>query len=665
MSGTAYRPEIDGLRAIAVTAVVLYHASAGLLPGGFIGVDVFFVISGYLITSILVQEWRGTGRIDLLAFYARRVRRLLPALAVVLVATVAVAAVLLPRLGRFQEFAESAIASVLFIANIYFDLRAGGYFDPAMDSQPLLHLWSLAVEEQFYLVYPLLLAGLFRLVRVRPLVVLGVLSLVSLFVAEYWLGVSPDTAFYQMPARFWELAVGGMIALGASQTQGERRATIQAGLGLALIVLSASLLQQGWRFPGLGALSSVAGAGLVLHAVHHSPRLGIVGRMLSLRPMVLLGLVSYPLYLWHWPILTLDQETRLAPADTGWRLMLCLVAVLLAWLTYRFVEMPVRRSNWTAGAVLRRGTLGSTAVLVAILGLTTINLGAEGSDLVTRTRQDRPADMARCHFDQSDTITHLSPGSCGSQPGRDARLAIWGDSHALAWKPLAWLLAQQAGVAAEAHTMDACPPVPGYRGHLPAAPGFGENCAAFNALVRQRIEARQYDTLILAARWPAHLDIALFSEHELARRSRTVAESPSPSEITVGLRDTLAMASRHARRVLVIGPTPVLRFDAPDCIGTSRLSECTRPRDEYERLVLPARQALLTAAAGLPNVQVIDPTDFFCSATECPAVKDGYGLFWDDDHVSSTAAKAFAAELAAEPARFELGGVPVPANNAK
>lgn len=662
MNHVQYRPEIDGLRAIAVAAVVIFHAAPDLLPGGFVGVDVFFVISGYLITSILAAQWHRTGSIGLLDFYARRMRRLLPALLLVLGATVGAAAILLPRLARFQEFADSALASVLFAANLYFDWGAGGYFDSTAERQPLLHLWSLAVEEQFYLFYPLLLMVLLPSRWGRPVFVLGLLSFGSLLLAEYWLGVSPDAAFYQMPARFWELALGGMVALGAAGTLSERRAGVQAIAGLAAIALSACLLERELRFPGLMALPSVAGAAMVLHAVHGSARPDWVGRLLSLRPLVLLGLISYPLYLWHWPILVLDQATRLAPADLGWRLLLCACAVLLAWLTYRFVETPVRRAKAvSAGAVVSRGALASAAMMVGVLWLTTINLGAGDIDRVAKARQDRPADMSRCHFDLGDRIQALAPDTCRSRPSQASKVAIWGDSYALAWKPMAWFLAQRADVGAEAHTMDACPPVPGYRGRMRSAPGFGENCAAFNSLVRRRVESGQFDLVILAARWPAHFGMPLLSESERNRTPPDRADSPSSAEVQAGLRSTLEAASRHARKVLVIGPTPVLRYDAPDCMGTRRLSECARPRAEHDIRVASVQRILRDAAAGLPNVQIIDPTGFFCTPTQCPAVRDGYALFWDDDHVSSTAARAFAREFVATPESFAFGGADPPA----
>jgi len=659
MTKIGYRPEIDGLRAIAVTVVVLYHASSGILPAGFLGVDVFFVISGYLITSILAQEWRTSGRIRLGAFYGRRARRLLPALLLVLSASLAAGLWILPGLDRFQSFAESLASSILFVANLYFERNVGGYFDPASDTQPLLHLWSLGVEEQFYLVFPLLLLVLLRLDKARRLAYLSLLALGSLLLAEYWLGVDPGAAFYQMPARFWELAAGGLVALGAANSLAPGRASVQAWLGLALILVSASGLGHGDRFPGVAAAPAVAGTCLLLHAIHGSRDIGVPGRLLSASPMVYLGLVSYPLYLWHWPILAFDQAARLEPASVSWRLVLCALSVVLAVVTYRFVETPVRdgshlrprRFAW-GGALLSVGLLGATTALMVA------DVGRSEAEVVRRMRLDKPADIPECHFDQSSEVTSLKPDICSSTPGLPARIAIWGDSHALAWKPFAWQLASEAGLSAQAHTMDTCPPVLGFSARRTAAPRFGDNCSRLNALVGERVASGQYDLVVLAARWPAHLGAPLQSRNEM--RQGNGLQDPKgdldPAQFVANLRETLIFLSANVAQVYVIAPTPVLYFNAPDCVAARRVEACSRPREEFELLAEPVRQRLLGAADGLPNVSLLDPTVYFCSDAECPAVRDGKGLFWDDDHVSATAAAQFAREFAATPDRFFLRG---------
>jgi peptidoglycan/LPS O-acetylase OafA/YrhL len=444
MSALAYRREIDGLRAIAVAAVVLYHLDAALLPGGFAGVDVFFVLSGYLITSLLVKERQATGRIDLMDFYARRVRRLLPALLLVVTTVLLLSTWWLGPLGTpFHLLTESALASVLFVANEYFLATAGDYFAGPADQLPLLHLWSLAVEEQFYLVYPLLLGLLLARGARATWQWLLVLSVVSLLFAEHWLQFSPERAFFRMPARFWELAAGALVAVSpAAARAGGRGMAWLAAVGLALVL--ASLVLGPWQdhFPGVGALAPVLGTAMVLRAVHVAGDLGWVGRGLSAAPMVWLGLWSYSLYLWHWPLLALDRATSLSPSPLAWRAGLCLVALGLAALTYRYVEQPVRRGwRWPSHRVVLTGGALGLGVLVLAVGLGRLDLVPEGRrELVARTLDDRPADMATCHYASIAEMADATPPDCPVAPG--ARLVVWGDSHALAWRPFADVLAR-------------------------------------------------------------------------------------------------------------------------------------------------------------------------------------------------------------------------------
>lgn len=337
----AYRPQIDGLRAIAVLAVVGYHAEVGP-PSGLLGVDVFFVISGYLITSLLHREWATSGKIDLLAFYARRVRRLLPALLVVVLVTVGASVALLSPFGEREDVAKAASASLLFVANVFFQTHTAGYFDHARH-HPLSHLWSLAVEEQFYLVWPLLLIAVMRLraKALGPVIVVGAIG--SLALAELLIRSTPQVAFYEMPARFWELAAGGLVATRAAGGLRDGRPFAYAGVTIVLATMATPFT----HFPGLGALPAVFGTALVLYAVHGSSVLGLVGTALSSRPVALVGLMSYSLYLWHWPLLAIDRSLRLGAAPLEARLGLVGAGFVLAWLSWRFVERPFRRPSPT------------------------------------------------------------------------------------------------------------------------------------------------------------------------------------------------------------------------------------------------------------------------------------------------------------------------------
>lgn len=648
MSTLAYRPEIDGLRAVAVAAVVLYHLEPSFLPGGFAGVDVFFVLSGYLITSLLAAEWRETGRIDLAAFYARRVRRLMPALWLV-IGTVMVASVfLLGHLGEpFHRTMDSAIASLGFLANLYFLQATVDYFGGPADQLPLLHLWSLAVEEQFYLVFPLLLGWLLASGATAARRGLWLASVLSLLLAEHWLTVLPAHAFFHMPARFWELAAGALVALSpVAAARGAQSRAGLAALGLAGVLVA--LVTTGWhgRFPGIGALPAVLGTALVLYAGHSARDLGLAGRLLCARPMVTLGLWSYSLYLWHWPLLALDRATTLSESSLTWRAGLCLLALGLAALTYRFVEQPVRRSlRLPSRHVLLLGLSAIVLLAGAAHGLGRLSLvPPERAMLVERTRNDRPPDMDRCHYPLGAEIVGLAPAACPLPQGPAARTAIWGDSHALAWRPFADAIAKRAGQAAVLPvTMDACAPLAGATEPHARAPQHAARCDHRNQLALEALsEPGAFDRVVIVARWPGHVGGPAANARLRARLAETLDRLASVPE------------------VIVVAAVPALAHSAPTCIASGRTEECAVPRARFERSAAPVRAILGELAATRPNVIVVDPGDWFCDDTHCPVMREGASLYWDDDHVASSAARAFAASYLSAPARYTLAPSPPP-----
>ena len=615
LSRISYRPEIDGLRAIAVLSVVLYHAGIGP-QAGFVGVDVFFVISGYLITLLLVQESSATGRIDLLAFYARRARRILPALIVVLLVTVCASMILLSRFGEQRDLARSAAASLLFVANFYFQDIGRGYFDPVVDRLPLLHLWSLAVEEQFYLIWPLGLMLLLRFFsRLLPWAI-AVLTLASFASAETLLLANAGAAFYQMPARLWELAVGGLIASGAADHLRDRRVYASAGM-VALLAATVFPLD---HFPGVGALPAVAGTAMVLFAIHGSGQLGFAGACLATRPVVFIGLISYSLYLWHWPLLALDRATRVGPSPWSTRVLLVAVSLLLAWLSFRFVERPLRRAD---ARVTNSSLVTASVVLLASMAFLVLTLSdalhqvAPSDDLASRTSRDMPHNRVACHYRGDESLELFPKPDCNSVPKGPVKVAIWGDSIALSWQPLAWTIAQRDGVAATSYTRDACAPLLDFdngKRHEEE-----RRCREFNSLAFGKIS--DLDTLILAASWP-----------------RNTADR----NFQVRFEASIERYASRVGKILLVGPTPMLRDAAPRCIEAGNLAACAISRREFEAHAGAARKLLIAAAAKYANVEYLETVEFFCDAVDCPVLKDGYSLYWDANHVSSTAARDFA-----------------------
>jgi peptidoglycan/LPS O-acetylase OafA/YrhL len=596
--GLAYRREIDGLRAIAVLGVVLYHAGA-MPAAGYAGVDIFFVISGYLITLLLVREHAGSGRIDLVAFYARRARRIFPA-ALVLILLVLIATALVLPAADFKRVGDSAVCAALFVSNFYFQNATGGYFDPSSDSMPLLHLWSLSVEEQFYLLWPLLLLGLLRF-RVRLVPALAILAIASFGLAEWLIRIDPHAAFYQMPARFWELAAGGLVAVMP------RRRLPASVIWLGLVIAVGACFLPMAHFPGGGALPAVAGAALLLAGINA----GATNPLLASRPMVWIGLISYSLYLWHWPLLAIYRATTLGDGSLQVRLSLCAVAVALAFASYRYVETPFRRKASNRRALIYGvGSLAAVAISASVFAK---HVEPTAADFAAA---DFPSNRAQCHYIKGEA--RFPRTGCASVPGIRPTVAIWGDSMALAWQPLAWELARRQHASAIDYSMDACKPAVGY-----LVEG-GEFCRDFNAKVLERV--RNMDTVVIAGRWSVEfLD-------------------SNPEAASAGLRATLDGLAR-VRRVIVLGPTPEMRDEVPRCLRANDPAACAIPRREFDagnRLSVARIRALV---ATHPNAEYVAPGDWLCNAASCPAVKDGVALYWDRHHVSSTAARKFAAEM--------------------
>ena len=577
-----YLPAIDGLRAVAVLAVVAYHAGLPV-PAGFVGVDVFFVISGYVITRMLAQEHRETGRIDFAAFYARRVRRILPAM-VAVVAAVLVASTVLLSADYRMAVVKSAVAAMAVAANFHFQAVTGGYWDASADSMPLLHLWSLAVEEQFYFVWPLLLALLYRFRR-APLV-LACLTIASFALAQTW---PQEVAFYQMPARFWELAVGGLIAFAPARSRAP-----YAYAGLALLAVAVMVPLE--HFPGTGAIPAVLGAALVIHAAHS----GVSVPALQSRPAVYVGLISYSLYLWHWPLLAIARAYSMDPPTLPVNLVLCSVAFVLAALSYRYVEQPFRRNR---APKLKAVGVGVATCLTLAACAGAMGATVHSSDLSARTARDFPNVTFRCHADMS-APAQLPPPDCGT-----GDVVLWGDSHAYAWRPYA----DKFG-AVTPLTRGACPPSIGKTG-VPL-------CAQFNRLAVER--AKQGRVVVMAAAWLRWLN----DEHAQETRD--------------GFAAALAAVAPSVQRVIVLGPLPQMPYEARKCIDKGRIDACVMSRAEFDRKAAAGRVFLKTQAARYPNVEYVEPEDYFCTATVCPLMKDGRSLYWDDNHITASAARGFA-----------------------
>jgi len=474
-----HRSDIDGLRAIAILAVIGSHVGLPGLIGGYVGVDIFFVISGFLITGLLVAELRGKERIGFAAFYARRFRRLLPALALVLVATLVLGLFVLPPLGERQELGTSAMATSAFMSNIFFWRVNSDYFAPTAETLPLPACDLGAVEEQFYFVWPLALAVVAVVARRRrwPLagalaltfVVLGVVSLALCIWATY---ARPVAAFYLMPPRAWEFAVGGLLAL-LVWTPSPRLGSLCLWSGLALMLAAIVGFDEHTRFPGSAAIVPVAGAALFILGAPAAPLAWPLRYVLTTRPVVWIGLLSYSWYLWHWPLLALTRFQSLGESNRWRDAGVALVALLAADLTWRFVENPVRRGRpWPFSGVRTTVTAGIaiSAALVAVSYGLYRQANQELHDDARlgqfyAARHDEPNWPAVCShyvrpFAQLSPVQACTLGTKGPSPS----IVVWGDSHGFHFIPMAAEFGRRDGKAVLGRTMGACPPFAGPQG---------------------------------------------------------------------------------------------------------------------------------------------------------------------------------------------------------
>jgi peptidoglycan/LPS O-acetylase OafA/YrhL len=503
-----YRPDIDGLRSIAVLSVVIYHAMPSVLPGGFAGVDIFFVISGFLITSIIAHEVE-SGRFSILNFYDRRIRRIFPAmLAVVLLSTIVGYWLLLP--GDYRDYSESAIWALGFLANIHF-YENTGYFDALTESMPLLHTWSLAVEEQFYLVWPVFIIGLFYFTRPGYSrfwgVVFGTLAF-SLSVCIYLTHVDQKAAFYLPFTRAWELLFGGLVALAAHRLEngsGRQNSIWAMSLaGILLLLGSLILINDDMAFPGYVALFPVLGTTLLIAAgiMGQSP----VSRMLSIKPMVWIGKISYSLYLWHWPVLVFYRHYVNGQELTGLEVtILIAISIILAHLSWRFVEQPLRNVRCTRNQVFAGGAAGIFFVgLLAVVVYVNNGFTNRIPESVHKLADRKTMNSWDCP--EKRNIPGIERNACvigADWDEAEHKAVLWGDSHALHYMPLIHEAATSNNVAVFVYF--SCPPYLDNKEILrahPKIPDYSEKCGQeYDEIMTFLENDDAIDFVIVAAAW--------------------------------------------------------------------------------------------------------------------------------------------------------------------
>jgi len=520
---TPYRPDIDGLRAVSILLVVLFHAHPWLVPGGFVGVDVFFVISGFLISRIILSQC-DAGSFSLSNFYARRIRRIVPALLTVLIATSAIGwFVLLP--DQFILLGKNIVASVAFAANLY-QLGQTSYFALDAGDNPLLHLWSLGVEEQFYILWPLtllLLSGSIRRARW-----IGLIGLASFCISLSIFAGYTDWAFYSPLPRAWELLAGALLAerdLGSEIWRRKLPDNVLSTIGIAAILVAAFALDRTRLFPGLYALLPVVGAALIIA----SPN-GWVNRLvLSNRLMVWIGLISYPLYLWHWPLFSYLAILRNGVPNFLEIWAAGIAAIMLSALTYRFVEIPLRHRS---GVVAKLSTGMALVGAFGIVAISVHGFGFRFSPQIQEIARIRPQDNSGFR----DKCFHEAPGAAFSEQcieeGTKPLVFLWGDSTAGALFPgLKAAESKRGSFRLARYTSPGCAPI--------LDTGTNSTCDRANRVAYGFLKSSHPDLVLLHATWGSHSD--------LGKLRATIAE----------------LKSIGVRRIVLLGPVPVWKRTLP------------------------------------------------------------------------------------------------------
>ncbi len=643
-----YRPEVDGLRAIAVLSVVLFHAFPGLLPGGFIGVDIFFVISGYLITSILLKEMADQ-RFSFARFYERRARRLLPPLLPVLAVTTVLCIFLLNTV-QYADYLKSLKANALFVSNWHF-LKSISYFDTPGATTPLLHTWSLSIEEQFYFIFPALLLALTTLCRKAVLPAIVILLLASFAYAEFLLANNKlDTAFYNSAARFWELLVGGLLGAVPQVSLSRRLASLIEAMGIGLLAFALLTFDQQTRFPGASALLPTFGAAALIATGGK----GRIATILASRPMTSVGLVSYALYLWHWPLMVAAH--LVTPTPPIWLMTLAVLgSLLLAWLSYIFIERPVRtrklmvnrKSVWALASVTVIGVALSSLLLktptlkqqqsLAHGAVARMMYSEEKNALLdtiataSQAAQERfnlnftgksgdferaKLDKWTCSFDYDNSLSRLE--ACVTQQATDNDVLVMGDSigrdttHALrlAFPQQNFIMLHQSS----------CPP--------------GETNTCFRGQ-KQLLESLS---------------------SKLALKAIVIAFRYQPThyaDVEPGLR----AARKITSNVYMLGISPMFALPMADFVRSLPLQAMPENGvlESNETMVPWNYEALRDKARNLAQrggATFVDVLPFFCDGKQCRIwAGDQYGkpLFFDQQHLTADGIESFGSFLKQRP----------------
>ncbi len=655
-----YFPEVQGLRAVAVTIVLIYHLNHDVLPGGYVGVDVFFVISGFLITTLMLREAAAHGRVSVRDFYIRRVRRILPAATVVLLVTGTLAVVLLPT-PRHADTAAQLAASATYVQNLFLANQSVDYLAAESAASPVQHFWSLAVEEQFYLLWPLLFAAWLALpVRWRGhqtiLTLTGVVVALSLAVSVWLTTTDPHPAYFLPHARFWELAAGGALAVILARRSPPERVRWGLGwAGIAAIAITTLTFDGATPFPGWSAILPVAGTLAVITA-GATPGRWSADALLSTRATTFVGDLSYALYLWHWPLIVFTLAHTGDAALTPLQATLILAATFaLAWATKITVEDPVRTHG-----LLRSGARATTFALTGVLLVTTVSAATHTHQRrlqdvafdpavhVGPTALNEPtpharqpeiypppvsaaADLPRIYDDgcqATPSVAQLT--SCVYGPDDPTReVAVVGDSHAAHWIPALRKIAQDRNWRLHTYTKSSCAFTDTLLDHDDQP---YRECEQWNeALTDELISDIEPDMVVT-------------SSATQTRAHHADSTDESTRIIAAGMTGLWSRLQAADIKVLAIRDNPSLQARLPECVDQhpDELHECGQPRQEALEHDDPQEVAITRYDA---PAELVDLSERFCTDQRCPPVVGNVLVYRDSNHLTATYARLLAPDL--------------------
>lgn len=644
-----YRADIDGLRALAVLSVVIFHAFPAWLPGGFVGVDIFFVISGYLITGIITGEIQH-GQFTLTQFYARRILRIFPALIFVLMFCLTVGWIVLLQ-EEYKELGKHALASAAFVQNLML-WSESGYFDGPAELKVLLHLWSLGIEEQFYIVWPVVLFLLFRTkARVGAVIILliGISFADNIYQSQYDLTAD----FYSPLTRVWELLIGGWLAIKMQKPSDFRLSiyysNVLAVLGGIAILGSFALINRYMTFPGYWALIPVLGTACLL-AAGPSSWLGKV--VLSHKLMVWIGLLSYPLYLWHWPLLTFAKIVENGTPIFTTRLILIGVAILLAWLTYHYIESPIRR-NFKSRSQIIWALLVCMCVIAGVGYSIYKNNGFEQRAIVIENRDS--SEYVVSDFNPPSSCASLSSADflnefCEQRlaPNGKRTIVLWGDSSAAAWSPVFETIAKGENYNLVRIAMLGCPPILGASKVKYSPPALRLYCSDGTSQQRALDYIKQIkpDMVVVIAAWNQYSGDPPTELLIHGKSGRQVASAVTTKLVLENnLPETLNQLS-EITKVLVFRSWPILG-NMPNArsvpgLGIKKL-ETSTPYETFIKNTSRIDQILDTRVSS--KIQFFSPSQKICDGQACHAERGGVRFYSDLYHITPRGALEFRPEL--------------------